>query len=126
MVLAAPVRAEYFEIDNAGLETELARQTLIVDVRRADEWRATGVIEGSHRITFFDHLGRFDAQAWLVRLAEITDPQQPIVLICETGGRSRVIGYWLNAKLGFERVHNVRDGIAGWLEAGMPVVAVEP
>lgn len=117
-------RAEYAEIGNAELRRLLAQGTAFIDVRRADEWRRTGVVENSHRITFFDHLGRFDAERWLTRLATVTSPDQPIVLLCETGARSRVIGYWLNHKLGFAQVYNVRDGIADWIGAGLPVVPV--
>ena len=116
--------AEYAEIGNAELRRLLASETLIVDVRRVDEWRQTGVIANSHRMTFFDRHGNYDAAAWLARLAEIGSPETPLILICETGGRSRVIGRWLNHRLGFDRVYNVRDGIAGWLAAGQPVVPV--
>ncbi len=124
LVLAPAARAEYAEIGNAELRRLLADGTTIVDVRRADEWRYTGVIENGHRITFFDQFGRFDAERWLARLTEISSSDKPLILICETGARSRVIGYWLNHRLGFARVFNVRDGIAAWMEADLPVVPV--
>lgn len=126
-LLLAPMhaaRADYVEVGRVELLELLDSGATIVDVRRADEWQRTGVIDNSHRMTFFDHFGRFDAERWLARLATVTSPEQPLILICETGARSRVIGYWLKYRLGFARIYNVRDGIADWITAGLPVVPI--
>ncbi len=37
----------------------------LIDVRREDEWQAFGIIEGSHKITFFNTMGQYHAQNWL-------------------------------------------------------------
>jgi len=39
-----------------------------VDVREEFEWIKTGIIEGSHLITFFDSAGNYDVTKWMLRL----------------------------------------------------------
>jgi hydroxyacylglutathione hydrolase len=44
----------------------------------------------------------------------------PLVLQCQSGGRSSIASALLQAN-GFENVTNLRGGIRGWREAGLPV-----
>lgn len=115
------LQAELIEIDNHELASLLEQKTLIVDVRRDDEWRATGTVSGSHLLTFFDRKGAYDAEKWLRDLGQVTDASTPVILICDSGGRSRVIGHWMSTRLGFDRVYNVRDGITRWQQSGRPL-----
>ena len=115
------LRAELIEVDNRNLEDLLDQNTLIVDVRREDEWKATGTVAGSQLLTFFDQQGGYDAQVWLRKLSQLADVSTPVILICDSGVRSRVIGNWMSASLGFDRVYNVSDGIQRWRQAGYPV-----
>jgi len=52
LLVALPVSAELINIDDEKLQALIEDGTPGVDVRRADEWRQTGVIEGSHLLTF--------------------------------------------------------------------------
>ena len=65
VLLAAvtPLRAEVTRIDNMALERLRARGVPVVDIRTPEEWRATGVIKGSHLLTFFDAQGSYDLRA---------------------------------------------------------------
>jgi rhodanese-related sulfurtransferase len=115
--------AELIDIDNQRLQSLIEAGVPVIDVRREDEWNDTGVIEGSHLLTFFDRAGRYDAKAWFARFAETVDQNEPFVLICHSGGRTSMIGKWLAGQL--ETVYHVERGIAGWLKVGRPVVAKE-
>ena len=64
-----PLHAEVIDVDGAGLERLRADGVPVIDVRRADEWRETGVIEDSHLLTFYDKQGRYDLERWLPALA---------------------------------------------------------
>ncbi|HAN55907.1 MAG TPA: sulfurtransferase, partial [Betaproteobacteria bacterium] len=44
----------YTSVDNAGLKTLLAQGVPIYDIRRPDEWRQTGVVQGSRKLTFVE------------------------------------------------------------------------
>lgn len=120
MFVTSPVRAELINIDNDKLQELIAQGVPVIDVRRADEWRATGVIDGSHLLTFFDQAGRYDAKKWFSDFANAVDVNKPFVLICESGGRTSMIGNWLGKEL--NPVYHVERGISGWIKEALPVV----
>ncbi len=116
----SPAFAELTGIDNEALQSLIDEGTPVIDVRRLDEWKKTGVIKDSHLLTFFDEKGRYDAQKWLSQLSELIDPNEPFVLICHSGGRTSIIGQWLGKE--FDRVYNVEDGMMSWIKAGNDTV----
>lgn len=123
-VLLAPAAAmaEVTNITNAQLAGMNAENVTIIDVRRPDEWRHTGTIEGSHPIMFFDRNGSYDVRAWLDQLSEVVDKDQPIALICAAGVRSSSIANLLDKRLGFSAVFNVTEGMNQWVAEKRPVV----
>jgi rhodanese-related sulfurtransferase len=120
VVLAGCAEPPYTNVDNAGLERLLAKQVPLFDVRRSEEWRETGVVEGSERLTFVDATGRV-APGFLQNLTAQVGKEDPLVLICRTGNRTDVLARHLVEQLGYSRVYNVRDGIMGWVGEGRPV-----
>lgn len=113
--LAAQARAEMVDIDNAELARLLAAKVPIIDIRTAPEWEETGVVPGSHLITFFDERGRADPAAWLERAKAAGKPGDPVILICRTGNRTRLVGQFLSQQAGYARVYNVKSGIKAWM-----------
>jgi rhodanese-related sulfurtransferase len=53
------------------------------------------------------------------RVSELT-ADQPIVVICASGNRSRS-GANIIAKAGFDKVYNFNGGTMAWMSAGLPV-----
>jgi len=111
------------EIDNPSLKELLERGITVIDVRREDEWRATGIVEGSYGLTFFDEKGRYDANAWLSELSNLIEKNESFVLISARGARSSKIASFLDKRMEFERVHNVTFGIYDWIKKNHSVVA---
>lgn len=95
----------------------------LIDVRREDEWQAYGIIEGSHKITFFDAMGQYDSEDWLVKLNHLLeDEESPFVLICAHANRTKVIGQFLN-ELGYTNVLELDGGINyGWIDKGWETI----
>ncbi|MEY3219905.1 MAG: hypothetical protein RIT27_1262 [Pseudomonadota bacterium] len=114
--------AEVKNIDNNMLQTLIKQGVPIVDIRTPEEWKATGIVEGSHLLTFFDKNGRYDAANWTQSLEKITQKDQPVILICRTGNRTTNVAHFLDKKMGYQMVYNVERGIVGWLQKGNPVV----
>lgn len=86
-----------------------AGRTVVVDVRARDEFER-GHIPGVRHIELGllpDHLDTLPRDV-------------PLVLQCQTGGRSSVAASVLQAA-GFTNVSNLARGITGWREAGHPV-----
>jgi len=124
--VAGSATADITQVDNANLAELIDKGIPVIDVRRQEEWVSSGTIDGSHLITFFDKNGRYDAKAWLARLDEIVNPDEPFVLICEAGVRSQSIAQLLDARLGYTAVHNVKAGIRHWINKGQAVVPYKP
>jgi rhodanese-related sulfurtransferase len=117
-----PAQAEVKNIDNEALKALMAQGVPIIDIRRPDEWKQTGVVKGSHLNTFFDRNGRYDVRAWLAKLAPIAGKDDPFILICRTGNRTGTVSRFLDQKLGYKKVYNVQRGITDWIRKGNPVV----
>ena len=121
MLAACGEPPPYSNLDNAGLKQILSQQVALVDVRRPEEWRETGVVEGSQKMTFVDESGRL-VPNFLQDFQRRYAKDQPVALICRTGNRTDVLARHLIKEMGYTQVYNVRDGIMGWLADDQPVV----
>ena len=122
-------------IQRFGLETktigltakELAAKLadhVLVDIRRPEEWQLTGVIDGSHLLTFYDASGNADVAGWMAELTRIATPDDELVLICRSGYRTGIILDFLHAQTPYKQAQHLTNGILGWLEQGLSVVSV--
>ncbi|HEY5635183.1 MAG TPA: rhodanese-like domain-containing protein [Burkholderiaceae bacterium] len=118
--LAACSPSRFENIDNAKLQALIEQGVRVYDVRRPDEWRETGVIAGSRKLTFVDEQGRLMPE-FAARFRSEVGPDDPVILICRVGNRTRALAGLLSEELGYKRVYNVRDGITGWLREGRAV-----
>ena len=124
LLVAPAAHAEVQQLDNGALQRAIAEgRATVVDIRREDEWLQTGIIEGSHLLTFFDGEGKYDADAWLGQLREVVGPTEPVILICRTGNRTRAVSDFLDQQAGQAQVYNVTSGITKWISEGNPVVS---
>ena len=86
----------------------------IVDVRSKTEWEQTGVIPASILLTFFDIEGNYDLNEWYEKLLLEIDQSEPIILICRSGNRSRIIAEMMDKE--FDNViYNAKSGITSWI-----------
>ncbi|MCL1961046.1 MAG: rhodanese-like domain-containing protein [Desulfovibrionaceae bacterium] len=119
LCVGLPVQAEVIDVDISEVAKLAASGVVVVDIRRAEEWRETGVIKGSKRLTYVDAWGRVDPQ-WLEKMKAIAPPGQPVVLLCRSGARSAAAAKQLD-EAGYKKVYNAKGGILAWLGAGQPV-----
>ncbi len=118
LISVAPPK--YSNVNSTQLKSLLKRGVKIVDIRREDEWKQTGVVEGSKLLTAFDESGRL-APNFASELKAFAGPEEEVILICRTGNRSSVIANALSEQAGYTSIYNVTDGIVGWTEDGNPV-----
>lgn len=104
----------YTNVDNDELQQLLSQGIPLYDIRRAEEWRETGVIRGSRRLTFFDASGQVNPK-FLPEFTQRIAKNDPVILICRTGNRTSAVARHLVEKMGYTRVYNVARGITGWL-----------
>lgn len=110
------------DIDSAELARLAASGVTVIDIRTAGEWQETGVIAGSKLLTFFDEKGRADPPLWLEKVKAVARPEQPVILICRSGNRTRAASQFLDGQAGYKTVYNVAKGIGAWTREGRPLV----
>jgi len=86
----------------------------IVDVRRSSEWDQTGVIPNSILLTFFDEEGNYNFDEWYEKLQLEINVNDPIILICRSGKRSKVVANMIDEKFN-TIIYNAQSGINSWI-----------
>lgn len=119
LAVAGGVRAatgpDSVDLDTARAEFTAGR-AILIDIREPDE-HARGVAAGARLLPM-----RQLAQ----RLGEIpADPQQPVLLICNTQNRSSTTLRALRER-GYPNVRYVEGGMSEWVKRGWPVVPPPP
>ncbi|TVP93438.1 MAG: peptidylprolyl isomerase [Thioalkalivibrio sp.] len=110
----------FSELDNRGLAEMIAKGVKVVDIRRPEEWRQTGVVGGSHLLTAFDRYGRVEPD-FVGEFQQLVARDEPVVLICRTGSRTAALARALAEQLEYQQVYNVTDGITRWIAEGQVV-----
>ncbi|MBU1665146.1 MAG: sulfurtransferase [Gammaproteobacteria bacterium] len=119
--LAGCSEPPYSNVDNTQLKALLEQGVPIYDVRRPEEWRQTGVVAGSHKLTFVDASGRLHPD-FIPTFTREVQREQPVIVICRTGNRTDSLARELMENMGYTKVYNVRNGISRWIGEGNPVV----
>lgn len=112
--LLGVAKPNFGTLDNSQLKDRLTAGAVLVDIRRPEEWKETGVIDGAHLITFFDDKGNVNP-GFMDELAAIAGKDDRIVLVCRTGNRTEVLARFLTERAGYSRVDSVGQGIVGWI-----------
>lgn len=113
--------ADVVNINNEQIK-ELSKINIpIVDIRRSSEWNQTGVVPKSILLTFFDKNGKYNFDEWYANLRLKINEGKPIILICRTGRRTKIIAEMIDKKLD-NVIYNAQDGITSWIDAKLPTV----
>lgn len=111
---------KYKNVSNNELKGLLKSGMKIIDIRRPEEWKQTGVVEGSHLLTFFDKRGRVNPD-FRSKFSKLVKKADKVILICRTGSRTGAVSKFLSEREGFEGIINVTRGITHWIKEGNPV-----
>ena len=122
ILIALPGQAEVIDIDSTQLDQLRRSGVPVIDIRLTREWEETGIVPGSHLLTFFDERGQYDARGWLTKVQGISKPGSAIAVICRTGNRTKPVSQFLDQQ-GYTKVYNVKHGIKRWIADGGEVVS---
>ena len=111
---SADAASLYTNINNSELSKLLEEKVTLVDIRRPEEWKQTGIVPGSNMITLFTSRGGINPD-FVSQLQKVSSPGKPVILICRTGNRTRAGSTMLVKQLGYKNVYNVTRGITGWI-----------
>ncbi|MEM9550768.1 MAG: rhodanese-like domain-containing protein [Pseudomonadota bacterium] len=98
---------------------------VLIDIRRPDEWKRTGIGEGAHAID----MRRDDFIEAMTAVAG-DDKTAPVALICAAGVRSARLSRRLT-EAGYSNIIDVPEGMLGssagpgWVRSGLPTRAFE-
>ena len=112
--VAASTASLYTNINNTELAKMLEDKVTLVDIRRPEEWKQTGIVPGSNMITLFVSRGGVNPD-FVSQLQRVSSPDKPVILICRSGNRTRAASTMLVKQLKYQKVYNVTRGIKGWI-----------
>ena len=109
----------FAEVINIPATTEFVNNTKmkIIDIRTQGEWIETGVIKKAKLLTFFNEKGAVDIDAFLKKLNKIVDKDEEFAIICNTGGRTKLVSNFLGKKKGY-KVVNLTGGMMKLFKEG--------
>jgi rhodanese-related sulfurtransferase len=108
---SATAASQIAQMSTAELKQRLeaGEELVMVDVRSADEYTHDGHIADS----------RLMPLPTLAHQLQDLPKDQLIVCVCRSGNRSQIAAEML-ARQGFSRLANLRGGMIGWRNAGLP------
>jgi rhodanese-related sulfurtransferase len=118
LLVGGSAGAVVIDIDNGELAKLMAAGVPLIDIRTPPEWQQTGIIPGSHMLTFFDERGQADPGTWLDKAKIFTKVSDPVIVICRTGNRTKALSQFLSDQVGYVKVYNVKNGISAWARDG--------
>lgn len=126
LIATFSARADIIDIDNAELASLSSSGIPVIDVRTAPEWEESGILPGSHLLTYFDARGNADPAAWLENVKTFAKPGDPVIIICRSGARSQKVSQFLSQQAGYAKIYNAGNGMLGWIKEGRTVVPAAP
>ena len=116
--------ADIVDVNNEQIKELLKNNISIVDIRRSSEWGQTGVVPKSILLTFFDKEGNYNYDEWYEKLRLEIDEGKPIILICRTGRRTKIIAKMMEIKKFDNVIYNAKGGITSWIDERL--ITVKP
>ena len=104
------------ELQPKIVEKMIDDNIIMIDVRREEEFKRTGVIRNAHLLTFFDEFGEYDIKSWMKEFDKlVTSKEQTFILICAHANRTKVIGNFL-IEQGYKNTAHLFGGMALWIQ----------
>ena len=114
--------AGIYEVNNEKIKILLDSSVPLIDIRTEGEWNETGVINNSHLLTFFDKDGNYDFKKWMIEVEEIADENGPVIIICRSGRRSRIVSNMMIKENSEYLIYHATNGIKSWIESSNKIV----
>ena len=125
MISSMSLFAEIVEVNNDKIDKLIKVGVPLVDIRTESEWYETGVIDQSNLLTFFDKYGNSKVEEWITKFEKIAGRKDPVIIICRSGRRSRVVANYLVQKENYLTVYHATNGIKSWIESNNKIVEPE-
>ena len=113
----------YKTIDSEKLEKLIKENAVALDIRLDNQWKKTGVIEGSFQETAFDINGKFNVYLMdkVRALAGSESQEVELIFISYDGKTAEILGNAFAEDLGFTNVYVLDGGIQSWINSNKPL-----
>ncbi len=124
LIFSTLLFADFSTMSTKQVQDAIKEGIAVIDIRREDEWKHYGVIENSHKITFFNGRGEYNGAKWLEEFTKIVKTKdQPFILVCAHANRTKAVGKMLSQQLRYTKVYDLDGGINyGWIDKGLKTV----
>ena len=124
LMLALPALAK--DLSPTDLMTYQSNGVVIVDIRRAEEWKDTGIINGAETITAFTKAGSLHPDFQAKFASVVPNRDTPFVLYCRSGRRTGILRDALETSMSFTNAMHLSGGIVRWKRNGKNLVNYTP
>jgi rhodanese-related sulfurtransferase len=127
VLITSTLIADFKTLSTNEVKQAIKNGIAIIDIRRPDEYKQYGIIEGSYKLTFFNNHGEYNINKWLTKFTKIiTSKNQPFILVCAHANRSKVVAKFLNKQLNYKNVNELDGGINyGWIDKGNKTIKIK-
>ena len=97
---------------------------IIIDIRTKKEWKKTGIIKGSKKITAFDSKGNFNNKflnSFNSLIENKINEKTKIVFISDKGDVSSILANGFAEQLNFKNIFSLQGGIKAWSHLNYPL-----
>jgi len=117
LLFSTQLFAEINEVNNNKIKILMESGVPLVDIRTEREWQETGVINKSRLLTFFDKDGNYNVKKWILKLEKIATNKDPVIIICRSGRRSRIVSNYLVQEANYSNVYHATNGMLSWIDS---------
>lgn len=110
---------EKLEIDE--LESFMQRGIIIIDIREEKEWKKTGIVPSSYRLTY-EKNGKNEKKWIYILVRLLKDKDRSFVLISKEGKRAKSLATKLLKEKKFNNSMYLKGGINAWIDADRNVI----
>ena len=110
----------YKVIDSNQLLSMQDNDLIIVDIRSQKEWKNTGTIIDSKKITAFDEEGNFQSN-FLESFQNIAGLTTKVVFVSKNGDISSILANGFAEQLDYKHIYSLKGGIQEWILLDNPI-----
>ena len=122
LLFSTQLFAEINEVNNNKIKILMENGVPLVDIRTEKEWHETGAIDHSNLLTFFDKNGNSNVKKWMLELEKIASKKDPVIIICRSGRRSRIVSNFLDQEGNYSNVYHATNGMISWIDSKNKIV----
>ncbi len=110
----------YKLIDIKDLELNPIDNLIIIDIRSKSDWKKTGVIKDSKKITAFNEEGEFQPN-FLKSFQKIANTTSNVLFVSKKGDISSILANGFVEQLGFRNIYSLKGGIDKLINSNYPL-----